>query len=150
MHSYKAFQVNRKILGRNPLSKFFFFFNFIFKLYIIVSVLPNIKMNPPQVYICSPSRISKFFLIPPFIILVYPLELQKRSAFHIASNHVPNHYSMFICPYYNMVITRATIIYVLINYWMPHLVCQHTKYSILIQHINATLDSILKRQMEKP
>ena len=31
------------------------FFNFIFKLYIIVLVLPNIKMNPPQVYMCSPS-----------------------------------------------------------------------------------------------
>ena len=28
----------------------FFKFYFIFKLYIIVSVLPNIKMNPPQVY----------------------------------------------------------------------------------------------------
>ena len=28
----------------------FFFFYFIFKLYIIVLVLPNIKMNPPQVY----------------------------------------------------------------------------------------------------
>ena len=26
------------------------FFYFIFKLYIIVLVLPNIKMNPPQVY----------------------------------------------------------------------------------------------------
>ena len=36
---------------------FFFFFNFyfIFKLYIIVLVLPNAKMNPPQVYMCSPS-----------------------------------------------------------------------------------------------
>jgi len=34
----------------------FFFSNFIFKLYIIVLVLPNIKMNPPQVYMCSPSR----------------------------------------------------------------------------------------------
>ena len=33
----------------------FFFFYFIFKLYIIVLVLPNIKMNPPQVYMCSPS-----------------------------------------------------------------------------------------------
>ena len=33
----------------------FFLFNFIFKLYIIVLVLPNIKMNPPQVYMCSPS-----------------------------------------------------------------------------------------------
>ena len=30
----------------------FFFF---FKLYKIVLVLPNIKMNPPQVYMCSPS-----------------------------------------------------------------------------------------------
>ena len=56
------------ILFRDPvdqedgrlLSLFFFliyFFNFIlfFKLYIIVLVLPNIKMNPPQVYMCSPS-----------------------------------------------------------------------------------------------
>ena len=32
---------------------FFFFFNFIFKLYITVLVLPNIKMNPPQVYVFS-------------------------------------------------------------------------------------------------
>ena len=37
---------------------FYFFiliFNFIFKLYNIVLVLPNIEMNPPQVYLCSPS-----------------------------------------------------------------------------------------------
>ena len=35
----------------------FIFFNLIlfFKLYIIVLVLPNIKMHPPQVYTCSPS-----------------------------------------------------------------------------------------------
>ena len=35
----------------------FIYLNFIlfFKLYIIVLVLPNIKMNPPQVYMCSPS-----------------------------------------------------------------------------------------------
>ena len=35
------------------ISLFFFFFltfNFIFRLYITVLVLPNIKMNPPQVY----------------------------------------------------------------------------------------------------
>ena len=32
-----------------------FFFNFIFKLYNIVLVLPNIEMNPPQVYPRSPS-----------------------------------------------------------------------------------------------
>ena len=34
---------------------FFFLIYFIFKLYIIVLVLPNIKMNPSQVYMCSPS-----------------------------------------------------------------------------------------------
>ena len=41
----------------------FFFFNLIlfFKLYIIVLVLPNIKMNPPQVYMHSPS----WTLLPP-------------------------------------------------------------------------------------
>ena len=38
-----------------------FFIFFIFKLYIIVLVLPNIKMNPPQVYMCSPS----WTLLPP-------------------------------------------------------------------------------------
>ena len=36
----------------------FFFF---FKLYNIVLVLPNIEMNPPQVYLCSPS----WTLLPP-------------------------------------------------------------------------------------
>jgi len=40
---------------------FFFKFYFIFKLYNIVLVLPNIKMNPPQVYMCSPS----WTLLPP-------------------------------------------------------------------------------------
>ena len=40
---------------------FFFFLYFIFKLYIIVLVLPNIKMNLPQVCMCSPS----WTLLPP-------------------------------------------------------------------------------------
>ena len=43
---------------------FFFFslFSFIFfKLYNIVLVLPNIEMNPPQVYMCSPP----WTLLPP-------------------------------------------------------------------------------------
>ena len=40
---------------------FYFKFYFIFKLYNIVLVLPNIEMNPPQVYPCSPSRT----LLPP-------------------------------------------------------------------------------------
>ena len=39
-------------------------FYFIFKLYIIVLVLPNIKMNPPQVYMRSPS----WTLLPPHTI----------------------------------------------------------------------------------
>jgi len=39
----------------------FIFFNFIFKPYNIVLVLPNIEMNPPQVYMCSPS----WTLLPP-------------------------------------------------------------------------------------
>ena len=36
-------------------------FYFIFKLYNIVLILPNIEMNPPQVYMCSPS----WTLLPP-------------------------------------------------------------------------------------
>jgi len=40
---------------------FFKKFYFILKLYIIVLVLPNIKMNPSQVYMCSPS----WTLLPP-------------------------------------------------------------------------------------
>ena len=34
---------------------YFFKFYFIFKLYNILLVLPNIEMNLPQVYLCSPS-----------------------------------------------------------------------------------------------
>ena len=34
---------------------YIFKFYFIFKLYNILLVLPNIQMNPPQVYMCSPS-----------------------------------------------------------------------------------------------
>ena len=54
-----------------PLAHLFFFislffakhFNYLifFKLYNIVLVLPNIEMNPPQVYMCSPS----WTLLPP-------------------------------------------------------------------------------------
>ena len=45
------------ILENEPpsLTSFIFLFYFIFKLYNIVLVLPNIEMNPPQVYICSPT-----------------------------------------------------------------------------------------------
>ena len=53
--------------GYNSNFSFFYFqclvfiFYFIFKLYNIVLVLPNIEMNPPQVYMCSPS----WTLLPP-------------------------------------------------------------------------------------
>ena len=40
---------------------FTYFFYFIFKLYNIVLVLPNIEMNLPQAYMCSPS----WTLLPP-------------------------------------------------------------------------------------
>ena len=46
--------VGNLISGSSAFS-FFLKLYFIFKLYIIVLVLPNIKMNPPQVYTCSPS-----------------------------------------------------------------------------------------------
>ena len=42
-------------------SFFFFSFYFIFKLDNIVLVLPNIEMNPPQVYLCS----GRFFTTEP-------------------------------------------------------------------------------------
>ena len=42
---------------------FFFKFYFIFKLYITVLVLPNIKMNPPQAHMRSPPRTLNYMLI---------------------------------------------------------------------------------------
>ena len=40
----------------------FFKFYFIFKLYVTVLVLPNIKMNPPQVYMCYSILCSTLFI----------------------------------------------------------------------------------------
>ena len=58
----------------------FIYFNLIlfFKLYIIVLVLPNIQMNPPQVYMCSPSWT---FLPPPS-----PFHLFKMGILRILKN----------------------------------------------------------------
>ena len=42
-------------LPSEPLSSVYHTLFFFLKLYIIVLVLPNIKMNPPQVYMRSPS-----------------------------------------------------------------------------------------------
>ena len=55
-HGISAYYaVNEKQVQMLNMVQFFFFFfaliDFIFKLYIIVLVLPSIKMNPPQVYI---------------------------------------------------------------------------------------------------
>ena len=56
---------SRRFHGNPVMIKFvsniFFLFYFIFRLYITVLVLPNIKMNLPQVYMCSPS----WTLLPP-------------------------------------------------------------------------------------
>ena len=52
------------ILVFNFIFFYFFKFYFIFKLYKIVLVLPNIKMNPPQVYMCS---FLKFLATPPSV-----------------------------------------------------------------------------------
>ena len=64
---YFACKLNKQSDNIQPLctSFFFFFFKFYFilKLYNIVLVLPNIKMNPPQVYPCSPSWTLS--LLPP-------------------------------------------------------------------------------------
>ena len=43
-----------------------FFFNSIFKLYIIVLVLPNIKMNPPQVFFSQSTKILRYHIITKF------------------------------------------------------------------------------------
>ena len=52
----------------NSWSISFFKFYFIFKLYNIALVLPNIEMNPPQVYMCSASwSISSFLIIVIFL-----------------------------------------------------------------------------------
>ena len=69
------------------LSFFFFpffeiFYFLFFKLYIIVLVLPNIKMNPPQVYMCSPS----WTLLPPHTIPLGRPSAPAPSIQHHASN----------------------------------------------------------------
>ena len=52
----QLFCITQKLSQIISLMVFFFFkFYFIFKLYNIVLVSPNIKMNPPQVHLCSPS-----------------------------------------------------------------------------------------------
>ena len=60
---HKALDTTEQLTHTHTQEAIIFFFNFyfIFKLYIIVLVLPNIKMNPPQVYMCSPS----WTLLPP-------------------------------------------------------------------------------------
>ena len=64
-------------------SSFFFFFNFIFKLYITVLVLPNIKMNP-DAYVMSILFLS--FIVPIFawnIPLVSLIYLKRSLVFPI-------------------------------------------------------------------
>ena len=49
---------------------FFFKFDFIFKLYNIVFVLPNIEMNPPQVYLCELHTLKWWILWYALLLLV--------------------------------------------------------------------------------
>jgi len=72
---------------------FFFLFYFFFKLYIIVLVLPNIKMNPPQVYMCSPS----WTLLPPPSPYHPSESSQCTSPKHPASCIEPGLATCFIC-----------------------------------------------------
>ena len=58
MNIQRCDKVHVLISGYIPFFKKFYF---IFKLYNIVLVLPYIEMNPPQVYMCSPS----WPLLPP-------------------------------------------------------------------------------------
>ena len=61
IHIFHMLYFNYKTATHTHIYDHFFKFYFIFKLYIIVLALPNIKMNPPQVYMCSPS----WTLLPP-------------------------------------------------------------------------------------
>ena len=58
-HDFYTFYIESSYIQISYIS--FFKFYFIFKLYNIVLVLPNIKIDPPQVYMCSPS----WTLLPP-------------------------------------------------------------------------------------
>ena len=74
---------------QHPYKIFFFFsfflkFYFIFKLYNIVLVLPNIEMNPPQVYTCfHPEPPS---LLPPHTIPLGCPSVPASSIQYRASN----------------------------------------------------------------
>ena len=88
--------VNWGTKSQTRLSNKFFFF----KLYNIVLVLPNIEMNPPQVYMCFPS----WTLLPP------PSSLPKSSLW-VVPVHQPQassivHRSFFTCSEY-----KATVGY---------------------------------------
>ena len=55
-HDATSFLLSQGYFGYSGSSVLFcFVFFFTFKLYTIALVLPNIEMNPPQVYMCSPS-----------------------------------------------------------------------------------------------
>ena len=55
LHLFPSIFPSIRVFSNESALFFFLFlkFYFIFKLYITVLVLPNIKMNPPQVYMCA-------------------------------------------------------------------------------------------------
>ena len=89
MNAYSLLCLNQDFI-------FFFLFYFSFKLYIIVLVLPNIKMNPPQEYMCSPS----WTLLPP------------PSPYHPSGSYFK---TKFMCFLYIYIIIRQYWIYKLVS-----------------------------------
>ena len=72
-----------------------FLFYFIFKLYIIVLVLPNIKMNPPQVYMCSfNSRTRHIFISVYFNLAIFHHTacLSAYMCFVCLGNFIPSYW----------------------------------------------------------
>ena len=79
-HSYmttgKSIVLTRRTFADKVMSLLFLKFYFIFKLYNIVLVLPNIEMNLPQVYICSPS----WTLLPPPSTIFFLIEKPRAES----------------------------------------------------------------------
>ena len=65
-----------------------FYTLFFFKLYNIALVLPNIEINPPQVYMCSPS----WTLLPPPSSLPIPSQFRKMVTITLYTRQQKRHW----------------------------------------------------------
>ena len=118
-----------------------FFFNFIFKLYIIVLVLPNIKMNPPQVYMCSVLTSNHLILCRPLLLLpsIFP-SIRVFSNESVLCLRWPKYwcFSFRISPFneYSRVISFRID-------WLDLLAVQGTLKSLLQHQFKSTNSSVL-------